>query len=69
MKQFIITFEDLNGDQDIMCITAEDSIDAEVAFWEVTQEEHMVVDAIVGINEFNNDDEVDAYGDWFYECE
>ena len=66
MKQFIITFEDLNYGSDIMHITANDSVEAEATFWEVAEEEHMVVDEILGINEFNNDADADGYMDWFY---
>ena len=66
MKQFIITFEDLNYGSDIMCITANDSVEAEAAFWEIAEEEHMVVDEILGINEFSNDADADGYMDWFH---
>ena len=66
MKQFIITFEDLNYGSDIMCITANDSVEAEATFWEVAEEEHMVVDEILGINEFSNDADADGYMDWFH---
>ena len=66
MKQFIITFEDLNYGSDIMCITANDSVEAEATFWEVAEEEHMVVDEILGINEFDGEGDADGYMDWFY---
>ena len=66
MKQFIITFEDLNYGSDIMCITANDSVEAEATFWEVAEEEHMVVDEILGINEFDGEGDADGYMDWFH---
>jgi hypothetical protein len=66
-KTFVVTFENLNDEVDIMTITGEDRLDAEAAFWEVTQEENMVVKDIVSINEFTNDDEADGYIDWWYD--